>query len=101
MSINHIYKEEVTAIVGVLGAYDCKIVGVDNGDGLSRTTSKTDTINEILAVYDSHLYVKTPDSKIKWLRVILGNNPGKAIVDYSACDVLDEVSARIGNEFVS
>ena len=80
MSINQIYKEEVTSIVDVLGTYNCEIIGVDDGHGLSRTASTTAAINEILAAYDSHLYIKTPapESKIMWLRIILGNSPGEA-----------------------
>ena len=57
-------------------------------DGGERTPP---TVEDITSVDEGVLTIRTPKGKEADLYLVLGNDPGELVADYTACPFLDEV----------
>lgn len=69
---------------------------VDNGDG-KEIAEDIDTATKLInATDESHVFIQWPDGKVRYLWVVLGNEPYEMVADYSmpnwpATDLMDPV----------
>lgn len=98
------WRPEVRSLLNRLIAAGCKIRSVDNGEETTKFKEPVDlnhVIRELTACDSTRLYVTTPDapSLIRWLYIVLGNDPGELVSDYVVDPVLDAVTEAHYNEW--
>lgn len=94
----HHYKEEVTLVLTQLEKLGWKIDEVNNGDEDEKVSSIEEAVEKILETDESHVYI-TKDGKTCWLFIVLGNEPGVALADYSVNDDIEVVSDLVYDHF--
>ncbi len=85
------YAAEVTSLINDLINDGFKITHIDDGDGWEETTADT-VIDSILGVDDSNIRVKKEGGKGNSIYLVLGNEPGVIVADYSCDDDLDRIT---------
>ena len=88
----HPYQSEVISLLERLTVkYD--LDSVNDGEELFKVKNVAEATDSILSVDESHLYVisKTEGNK-EVLFIVLGNEPGLAVCDYSSCHALDAIT---------
>jgi hypothetical protein len=83
------YRPEIKSLLNTLKRHKFSPYLLNDGEELIRGSAIT--AEEICAVDESHLYVKDSTDKKFFVRIILGNEPGEAVADYSDYDPLDDV----------
>jgi hypothetical protein len=112
----HPYAAEVAAILSALTAKGFALVSCDDGGEDIPVATEKEAQEVILSVDISHLWVKAPGvaeeintrgvaisdydgGKLRVIMIVLGNEPGVAISDYSVDPLLDEVAEEINTRF--
>lgn len=94
MSIEeHPYYEEVKSLLGRLldaGACLNRVYDEEGGSEYTPTTGKA--LQAILAVDACVLSVRTPEGTRVHLEIILGNDPGELVSDYTVDPFLDRIT---------
>jgi hypothetical protein len=96
----HPQYAEIRSLLHKLEASGAKLVAVNDGEERIPTSTRDEASEAILSVDESWLYVRYPeDEKNQTLYLILGNEPGYVVCDYSACKVLDKVTTEHSNQW--
>lgn len=87
--INDWYPETRALLDGLI-ATGCTILSGDNGeDTFDFNGDFVKFIDDLSATDESHLYVKTPNGKRRWIFLVYGNNPGELPSDYIVDAAID------------
>ena len=81
------YRPEIRSLLYTLKRHKFVPHLLNNGEELIR--GKEINAEEICAVDESHLYVKDINNKKYFVHVVLGNDPGESVADYS--EELEEI----------
>lgn len=92
------YREEVSLLLTQIGKLGWKIDEVNNGDEDEKVSSVEEAVEKILETDESHVYAKK-DGKTCWLFIVLGNEPGVALADYTVNSDIDLVSEMVYDHF--
>ena len=95
----HPYYSEIDNILNLLTDKGYTFVSVDDGgDDDVIVDSHTQALETILSVDCSQLWL-SKDSKNYWIDIVLGNEPGVALADYSINDDFDAISEEVYEMF--
>lgn len=87
------WKPEVRDVLNALVAAGCKLDSGDNGEERFKFSGELDSfIDSLIACDESTLYIVTPEGKRRWLSLVLGNEPGVIVSDYSVDPIIDRVT---------
>lgn len=84
------WKPVIEDIINCLLENNLTLVSVDNGDGEVEVDNFKDAVNEIDATDVSDLYVRNPDGKVRWIQIVLGNEPFETVSDYTCDPLIDK-----------
>ena len=93
------HTKEIEDLLHALIAEGCTIEGVDNGGGIVKTSILAEAVAEADCCDEAHVFLKCPDGKVRWMYLVLGNEPGVIASDYTVCDVFDRVTDSHYNKY--
>ena len=92
------YKEEVNLVLIQLEKFGFEVSSVNNGDEYEAVSNIEEALEQILATDESSVYIKK-DGRSFWLSIVLGNEPGVALADYTVNSEIDLVSEMVYDHF--
>lgn len=89
----HPYKDEVMGLVYMLVGAGYTISAVNDGEERVKVVRPEDAVDTVLSVDESTIAI-TKNGHSGYIYVVLGNEPGVSVCDYSAhADLLSELDA--------
>lgn len=90
--INDWYPETKDLLDNLIAA-GCELVKGDNGEERFKFHGDMDKfIEDLTACDESHVYLKTPAGKVRWIFLVYGNSPGELPSDYIVDPTFDAVT---------
>ena len=88
----HPYYEEVKSLLERLVAGGATLDYVEDGFGAEPAETIDAALDVILSVDESNILLRTPEGEKRCLEIILGNDPGELVSDYTADSFLDRIT---------
>lgn len=88
------WKPETASLLRRLIAAGCTLLKCNNGDGpdFPFTGKFVPFVAELIACDEASLWVRTPTRDRAWIYLVLGNEPGELVCDYTVDPTLDKVT---------
>lgn len=93
------YTKEIKEILHSLIVEGCTIVKIDNRREVIETNVLKKAVEAASAYDEAIIFVKCPDGKERWLLLMLDNDPGLMINDYTCYDLFDKVAKENYNKY--
>jgi len=71
------------------------LVAVDDGGSRIPVDKKSEAVDAVDSVDDSHLYVTDPNGFDRWIYIVLGNDPEELVADYSCRREYDDSEDKV------
>jgi len=95
------WRPEVGSLLKRLIAAGCTILRGDNGEETFKFKNEEQFITELTACDEASFYVRTPTSPAsgRWVYLVLGNDPGELVCDYTVDEDLEKVCQAHNEEW--
>lgn len=94
------WKPVVGSFIRIAQHHGLVLQGVDNGDGIVKTASTANAIDEACACDEARVYFTAPDDGKRVVAyLVLGNDPDETVCDYSVHPLMDAAAAEFSKKW--
>jgi hypothetical protein len=93
------WKPVVGSFIRIAQHHGLVLQGVDNGDGIVKTLSSANAIDEATACDEACVYFTAPDGKRVVAYLVLGNDPDETVCDYSMHPLMDAATEQFSKKW--